>query len=445
MKAPFILLKKHSGFFLLKKGYQQLGLFGHREDPKEPGSRGGRYYRTKTGRIHYGEQPHQEQKPLHLLTRERELTRPQKSDRVPPERRIQEGRKMMVRVHLTKDAYGKPLDPSAIRGMDLVDGVGKPIVTLDKKEGDIGWIISSPENHSHLAETLRMIGFAASIREPPSQQQSVERFKAETKLPKSTLTVDNPPALAEGQRRTWKIGDTHAMIIHDAAGYRPMISFPLNPIHDEDPESVACGDPLQGTSHAHVMFPEGQQQFNTLEEAMRRLLLSLARMKGVSGSEDIGKRADWLREHGLVLSEDERERLEKKPDVRSYRVGGHGQQKKEAKKPSGETVAVTFSVGRGAKRPWVAQVTGTDPKYGYAQSFMRGDESVHAQGADYQYDLEEGLYRAGGATGVNDFFVVARTKSGKLAKITIPSERAKAIAQRLQRGEDFNAARVATK
>lgn len=111
---PFLLLLTPKCFdfpLLMKNRGEQLSLFGApHDDPKEPGSRGGKYYHTKTGHVRYGEKPVAEQRPLHLLTRQRELLTRQQINATPESSKKQEDKKMQVQV-----SPGKFPNPESLR------------------------------------------------------------------------------------------------------------------------------------------------------------------------------------------------------------------------------------------------------------------------------------------------------------------------------------------
>lgn len=99
-------------------------------------------------------------------------------------------------------------------------------------------------------------------------------------------------------------------------------------------------------------------------------------------------------------------------------------------------------------RPWVARVTGRDPKYGLAQSFVRANESSSSRsgrtGNKTWHIDEPGLYRIGG-TKRDDTCLLVWLKNGDLTRTDIDMVRAKVMAKLMDEGADFEAARQATK
>ena len=114
-------------------------------------------------------------------------------------------------------------------------------------------------------------------------------------------------------------------------------------------------------------------------------------------------------------------------------------------------VSLTLHRYFGAKA-WVAEITGVDPRYGLARSFLRASErSSSRSGAtgDATYDIERpGLYQVGGGKQVvrdHGEYRVVWLKDGALAWKNIDAKRAKEIAKLMSGGMDFEAARQATK
>jgi len=100
-------------------------------------------------------------------------------------------------------------------------------------------------------------------------------------------------------------------------------------------------------------------------------------------------------------------------------------------------------------RPWLAQITGTSKTYGFEQAFVRATErdmSRSGRTGTYTWEIDEpGLYRVGGTKEDNALLMLWRNKEGQIKCTTIDQERAKAIAQLLDEGEEFEAARQTTR
>ena len=99
-------------------------------------------------------------------------------------------------------------------------------------------------------------------------------------------------------------------------------------------------------------------------------------------------------------------------------------------------------------RPWMAEITGTSSQYGFAQTFIRADERTHSRSGatgDNTYEIDTpGLYRIGGTKRDNEIFMLW-IKNGELVRTTVDQSRASQIAKLMDAGEEFNAARLATK
>jgi hypothetical protein len=100
-------------------------------------------------------------------------------------------------------------------------------------------------------------------------------------------------------------------------------------------------------------------------------------------------------------------------------------------------------------KPWVAQITGADEKFGLARAFVRADErdmSRSGRAGDISWSLNEpGLYQIGGSKHDNYKLFMLFSKNGDLVRLNVDLARAKAIAKRLDSGESFEEARLATK
>lgn len=101
----------------------------------------------------------------------------------------------------------------------------------------------------------------------------------------------------------------------------------------------------------------------------------------------------------------------------------------------------------GSKKPWVARVTGTHPKYGFAQDFVNGTSSnggMKRDRIDHEFDIDEpGLYRTGshGFHGdEGEHFVLLPDGKGGLSKHATNEAGAKAIAKALEKGLPFHEA-----
>lgn len=110
---------------------------------------------------------------------------------------------------------------------------------------------------------------------------------------------------------------------------------------------------------------------------------------------------------------------------------------------------VTISLhGHLGYRPWVACVTGRDPKYGLAQTFIRADESSSSRsgrtGNKTWHIDDPGLYRIGG-TKRDDTCLLLWIKDGNLVRTDIDMPRAKTMARMMDDGVQFEDARRATR
>jgi len=106
--------------------------------------------------------------------------------------------------------------------------------------------------------------------------------------------------------------------------------------------------------------------------------------------------------------------------------------------------------GRKGERAYVARITGSDAYYGLERTFIDADrvERDHWGRAryirTYYWDLEPGLYeRAAG--GERWHIIVWTKKDGTTQKAKIDDARVTAIVRLLDAGEDYEAARVATR
>lgn len=126
------------------------------------------------------------------------------------------------------------------------------------------------------------------------------------------------------------------------------------------------------------------------------------------------------------------------------RVEGNGADDK--RKANMNTIRITAHAHLGY-RPWLARITGLDAKYGLARDFLEsyvvnpsrsGRTGVHA------WEIDVGLYQRGGTKRDDGLFIVWR-KDGQLFRTTVDMARAQAIARLLDEGQDFEAARKATK
>ena len=108
-------------------------------------------------------------------------------------------------------------------------------------------------------------------------------------------------------------------------------------------------------------------------------------------------------------------------------------------------MAIRFSetTGRGFEKPWLARVTGTDPKYKLAQDFLRGDRTYNKRGGVSSAEWEvshPGVYRVGGTKYHDRFIAVWKGAGGALKSRAIrpedAHEAAKAIAKAQAAGVD---------
>lgn len=117
----------------------------------------------------------------------------------------------------------------------------------------------------------------------------------------------------------------------------------------------------------------------------------------------------------------------------------------------------TLDLGRSReKKPYVALVTGTDGTYGLEREFVRHAETVSndfGRDTGYVWSISElGLYevqtRGRDAERLYRMVYIAdgtgKRPAGELAYRTIDAERARAIAELLEAGKSFEAARQAT-
>ena len=102
----------------------------------------------------------------------------------------------------------------------------------------------------------------------------------------------------------------------------------------------------------------------------------------------------------------------------------------------------------GGSKPYIAVITGTDARYGFARTFLSGTcvhvaRSGRTEQWDYVIDAP-GIYeRRDGKTGL-EWRVVWPTRDGGLKWRTITENRCQEIAQAMNTGLDAEAARKAT-
>lgn len=98
-------------------------------------------------------------------------------------------------------------------------------------------------------------------------------------------------------------------------------------------------------------------------------------------------------------------------------------------------------------KTWLAKITGRDTKYGYSREFVSGRRTASKSGktGSYTYLLDEGLYEECERGERLYRIVFISPQSGEITIGTIGSERAEAIAARIDAGESFESARAATK
>lgn len=101
---------------------------------------------------------------------------------------------------------------------------------------------------------------------------------------------------------------------------------------------------------------------------------------------------------------------------------------------------------RAGFKPWVASVTGTDPKFGLARKFVGETGYVRSgRGGTMEYSIDKpGLYQIGGSKSDDHAFAMTLADDGSLEKTWVSKERAREIAKRLDRGDKFDKAFQAT-
>lgn len=107
--------------------------------------------------------------------------------------------------------------------------------------------------------------------------------------------------------------------------------------------------------------------------------------------------------------------------------------------------------GKAGNKCWIAKITGTDKQYGLSRSFIEPD-SVEREHFNrprtmitFTYELEHGLYECS-SHGDRWFWIVCEGQGdGAVAAFKPSDERVKAMAELMDHGMDFNAARRATK
>jgi len=94
-------------------------------------------------------------------------------------------------------------------------------------------------------------------------------------------------------------------------------------------------------------------------------------------------------------------------------------------------------------RPWLARIAGTHARFGFARTFLRGDESALTplgRTGEVVWEVDEpGLYEIGGSKR-DDAFLAVVEEAGALTQRRIREPLVRAVALRLDAGEAFEAA-----
>ena len=105
--------------------------------------------------------------------------------------------------------------------------------------------------------------------------------------------------------------------------------------------------------------------------------------------------------------------------------------------------------GYGAERPWVAEITGIDQRYGLARAFIPlcllcTSRSGKVKRWGFRTQIP-GLYEIRHAGDQSGYRIVWQGTDGELQDCRCSDPRARLIAELLEAGEEFEAARRATR
>ncbi len=98
---------------------------------------------------------------------------------------------------------------------------------------------------------------------------------------------------------------------------------------------------------------------------------------------------------------------------------------------------------------YIARITGTDSTYGLRREFLSGKSDSNDQYRKAKctwndvYELEPGLYEL--SEGGQQYLWIVSIKDGAAVKITASPERARKMAELMDAGETYDAARKATR
>jgi hypothetical protein len=118
-----------------------------------------------------------------------------------------------------------------------------------------------------------------------------------------------------------------------------------------------------------------------------------------------------------------------------------------------KTITLRYGKGYAGKlgnKAWIAKITGTDSQYGLARVFLDSDRAERERFnraktiVDLSWDLTEGVYESS-ESGERKFFIIYNSIDGQIEYFEINESRALSIAQMLDGGMDFSAARIKSK